>query len=45
MQERVAFLKGQLAIDAAPDRGTQVTVRIPLAFEPAVSGATGGAVA
>ena len=31
MRERVAFLGGQLAIDAAPGRGTQIAVHIPLA--------------
>jgi len=30
MRERVAVLKGQLAINAAPGAGTQITVRIPL---------------
>jgi signal transduction histidine kinase len=30
MQERVAALDGRLAIDAAPGRGTQITVRLPL---------------
>src|SRR5262249_52030871 len=30
MRERVAILNGQLTIDAAPGRGTQITVRILL---------------
>ena len=30
MQERVAFLGGHLVIDAAPGRGTEISVRIPL---------------
>jgi nitrate/nitrite-specific signal transduction histidine kinase len=30
MRERVAMLDGQLTIDAAPGRGTQITVRILL---------------
>jgi signal transduction histidine kinase len=33
MRERVAVLKGQLAINAAPGGGTQITVRIPLSSE------------
>ena len=33
MRERVAVLKGQLAINAAPGRGTQITVHIPLGCE------------
>jgi signal transduction histidine kinase len=33
MQERVAFLQGQLAIDAVPGRGTEIGVRIPLAAQ------------
>jgi signal transduction histidine kinase len=33
MRERVAVLKGQLAITAAPGGGTQITVHIPLAAE------------
>ena len=39
MRERVAFLRGQLAIDAAPGRGTQVAVHIPLAAPAAESAA------
>jgi signal transduction histidine kinase len=35
MRERVAVLKGQLTINAAPGAGTQITVRIPLgSYEP-----------
>jgi signal transduction histidine kinase len=30
MRERVAFLSGQLAIDAAPGEGTRIAVQIPL---------------
>jgi len=33
MRERVVVLKGQLAIDAAPGAGTQITVEIPLGSE------------
>ena len=33
MRERVAVLKGRLAIDAAPGRGTLITVHIPLPSE------------
>jgi signal transduction histidine kinase len=33
MRERVAVLKGQLAINAAPGAGTQITVHIPLGSE------------
>jgi signal transduction histidine kinase len=39
MRERVAALKGQLAIDASPGKGTQITVRIPLAAEAPASSA------
>jgi signal transduction histidine kinase len=37
MRERVTVVKGQLAIDAAPGGGTQITVRIPLDSEGAGS--------
>jgi signal transduction histidine kinase len=37
MRERVAILNGELHIDAAPGRGTQITVRIPLGAAPATS--------
>jgi two-component system sensor histidine kinase UhpB len=30
MQERVAYLKGQLAIEAAPGAGAEIVVRIPI---------------
>ena len=33
MRERVAALEGELTIDAAPGRGTRITVRIPLTCE------------
>jgi signal transduction histidine kinase len=39
MRERVAALKGQLALDASPGKGTQITVRIPLAAEAPASSA------
>jgi signal transduction histidine kinase len=29
MRERVALLNGEMAVDAAPGRGTRITVRIP----------------
>ena len=35
MRERAAVLKGSLAIESAPGRGTRVAVEIPLAPEPA----------
>ena len=35
MRERVAIVNGQIAIDAAPGRGTRVTVTIPVGPEPA----------
>jgi signal transduction histidine kinase len=38
MQERVAVLNGQVAIDAAPGRGTRIEVRIPVGSE--TTGAT-----
>jgi signal transduction histidine kinase len=35
MRERVAAVKGQFAIAAAPGGGTQITVRVPLRSQPA----------
>jgi len=37
MRERVTVVKGQLAIDAVPGGGTQITVRVPLDSEGASS--------
>jgi two-component system, NarL family, sensor histidine kinase LiaS len=31
MRERVVEVNGQLTVDAAPGRGTRITVRVPLA--------------
>jgi signal transduction histidine kinase len=40
MRERVTVVKGQLAIDAVPGGGTQITVRVPLDSEEASSATT-----
>ena len=39
MRERAAIVNGQMAIDAAPGRGTRVTVTIPFGSAPAPSAA------
>lgn len=38
LRERAALAGGSLAIDSAPERGTRVALRIPLAAEPAPAG-------